>query len=72
MIQKGKLARAEFTLAKIEQVNGTASPERTALLRQLIENEAAVNENRRRNYYLQHLFYTWKMIAYTVVFSVSL
>ena len=74
LIQKGMLKEAKSTYEKIERWNGTATPERQAILEELIKKEVEIlkmNESTRK-YYFHHLFYTWKMMIHSFVLSFSL
>ncbi|KAE9548423.1 hypothetical protein FO519_008361, partial [Halicephalobus sp. NKZ332] len=74
LVQKGALKEAKETYEKIERWNGSASPERQKVLEQLIQREVLLLEQRKRSkkYYFHHLFYTWNMIKYNLVLSLSL
>jgi hypothetical protein len=42
LVQKGYLEEARVALTKIEQLNGTATPERLAIINDIIEQEIKV------------------------------
>jgi hypothetical protein len=74
LIQRGNLKKAKYNYEKIEIWNGTATPERQAMLECLIDKEIEILKLKKkaRKYYFHHLFYTWKMVMHSFILSFSL
>lgn len=75
LMEKGRLREAERVIRKIEQWNGTLTPERNRIITELIKKEslaAETRQNKRQKYYMHHIFYTSQMTQWSLTLAFGL